>query len=339
MGDITIKDVAREANVSIATVSRVINKNYVVSSDLEMKVISAIEKLNYVPNSIARSLKNDNTHTIGLIVSDISNGFFTTIARAAEDLLMHKGYNLIVCSTDNQQEKEASYLQLLMEKKVDGIILNTTGENTQFISAISKNIPIALCSRKVESPLFKGDFVESDNIPGSYELTSHLLQLGHRRIAVINGQPNVSSSQERLQGFTQAMETVGITVDKSYPYLFNGNFSEVSTGYDGIAKLMQMEEPPTAVIAMNNELAIGVLKYCHTNNVLIPETLSVCAFGGIENMDILYVQPSYVSVVPAGIGRRLAELLIERIEQKNNLPNREIRFTTQLIEGNGVRAI
>src|SRR5690554_6417138 len=114
--DITIKDVAKLANVSIATVSRVVNDNYKVSEELKDRVLSAIYELKYLPNSIARSLKNDHTHTIGLVVSDISNSFFTALARSAEDIFMKKGYNLIVCSTDDSKEKEASYIQLLLEK-------------------------------------------------------------------------------------------------------------------------------------------------------------------------------------------------------------------------------
>lgn len=339
MRNITIKDVAKEAGVSIATVSRVLNGNSFVSTELKAKVNAAISKLNYYPNSIARSLKNESTLTIGLIVSDISNPFFTTIARSVEDIIRPQNYNLIVCSTDNQQDKEYAYLQLLMEKKVDGIILNTTGENCDFIASISHNIPIALCGRKVNSLSFHGDLVDSDNITGSYELTQHMIHMGHKKIGIINGQKKVSSSYERMEGFCKAMLTLGIRADESYPYLFNGDFNRIESGYQGAQFLLNRPDPPTAIVAMNNELVIGALSYCKEHQIRIPEDVSIGCYGEIVNADLLYVQPSYVTLSPWTMGKRLAELIIERIESDKELPNREVRFSTILHVGNGVRQI
>jgi LacI family transcriptional regulator len=339
MRNITIKDVAKEAGVSIATVSRVLNNNYFVSDELKAKVNETIGKLNYYPNSIARSLKNESTLTIGLIVSDISNAFFTTLARSVEDIIRHQNYNLIVCSTDNQKEKEYAYLQLLMEKKVDGIILNTTGENCDFIASISHNIPIALCGRKVNDLSFRGDFVDSDNITGSYELTRHMIKMGHKKIGIINGQQKVSSGHERMEGFCKAMLTIGVTVDESYPYIFNGDFNRIESGYQGAHFLLNQSNPPTAIVIMNNEMAIGTLSYCKEHQVQIPEDVSIGCYGDIVNADLLYVQPSNVTMSPWTIGKRLAELIIERIESDEEVPNREIRFSTQLNIGNGVKKI
>lgn len=339
MGNATIKDVAAEAQVSIATVSRVLNKNYAVSPELEAKVMAAIEKLNYYPNSIARSLKNENTHTIGLIVSDIANEFFTALARSIEDIIAKRGYNLIVCSTDNQQTKEYKYLQLLMEKKVDAIILNTTGLNDEYIAALSQHIPFGLCGRKVNTLSFKGDFVDSDNAAGSYQLTRHLIELGHRKIALINGQPEVSSSAERLEGFCKAMKTIGIEADKGYPYLYFGNFNRKESGFQGAEAMFALPEPPTAIFAANNELLLGVMRYCLEHSISIPRDLSLTGYGCISNADLLYVQPLCTDMSPQVIGTRLAELTMERIEQKNNIPNREIRFSPQLIPGKSVRAL
>lgn len=337
MGNATIKDVAAEAQVSIATVSRVLNKNYVVSPELEAKVMAAIEKLNYYPNSIARSLKNENTHTIGLIVSDIANEFFTALARSIEDIIAKRGYNLIVCSTDNRQDKEYSYLQLLMEKKVDAIILNTTGLNDEYIASLSQKIPFGLCGRKVNALSFKGDFVDSDNVTGSYELTRYLLSLGHRKIALINGQTEVSSSAERLEGFCKAMKEAGIDVEDSYPYLYFGNFNRKESGYQGAEAMFSMANPPSAIFAANNELALGVMRYCLQHGISIPEDLSLTGYGRISNADLLYVQLLCTDMSPQVMGTRLAELTMERIEQKNNILNREIRFSPQLIPGKSVR--
>lgn len=339
MGDITIRDVARDAGVSTATVSRVLNSNYYVSPELSDKVLASIKKLNYYPNSIARSLKNESTHTIGLIVSDIANDFFTSVARSIEDVIKEHNYNLIVCSTDNQQEKEYVYLQLLLEKKVDGIILNTTGMNNAFVSDISQQTPIALCGRRVENSTFRGDFVDSDNPTGSYEITRHLIGLGHTKIGVINGQHYVSSAKERHEGFCRAMQTIGVSIDESYPYLFNGDFNRTQSGLDGAAFLLEQAPPPTSIIAMNNELTIGALRYCKEKGVRIPQDLSVCCYGDITNVDLFYVQPSNVTMNAWSIGARLANMIVERIEHKNQIPNREILFTPQLIIGNSVSRV
>lgn len=339
MGDVTIRDVARDAGVSTATVSRVLNSNYYVSPELSDKVMASIKKLNYYPNSIARSLKNESTHTIGLIVSDISNDFFTIIARSIEDVIKEHNYNLIVCSTDNQQEKEYVYLQLLLEKKVDGIILNTTGMNNAFISDISQQTPIVLCCRRVEDAAFKGDFVDSDNPSGSYDLTRHLIGLGHTRIGVVNGQHYVSSAKERYEGFCRAMQSIGISICQDYPYLFNGDFNRTQSGYEGASFLLEQASPPTAIIAMNNELTIGALRYCKEKEIRIPQDVSICCYGDIINVDLFYVQPSNVTMNSWSIGARIANMIVDRIEHKNQIPNREILFSPQLIIGNSVSRV
>ncbi len=339
MSNVTIKDVARKANVSIATVSRVLNKNYFVSPELEQKVMDAIKQLNYYPNSVARSLKNESTQTIGLIVSDISNSFFTFVNRSVENILKQYNYNLIVCSTDNEKEKELSYLKLLLEKKVDGIILNTTGFNHEFISSISQQIPIVLCGRKINFPSFKGDFADSDNTTGAYQMTQHLIEKGHRRIGVICGQQSISSGIERIEGFRRAMQSIGVSVDDHYPYQFYGNYNCSDSGHEGAQHLLSLDLPPTAVLAMNNELAVGALRYFRTHSIRVPEDISLICYGNILNRDLFYIQPSYIDMDPRIIGTRVGELLIERIEHKNELPNREILFAPVLVEGNSVKSI
>ena len=161
MANPTIKDVAREAGVSIATVSRVLNKKGTVKEASVQSVLQAIERLGYHPNSIARTLKNDSSKTIGLVVTDISNDFFTRMARGIEDVLNDQGYNLFVCSTDGLQQREAQCLSLLREKQVDGIILNASGKNSSLITKMSGQVPFALFSRKIPDPQFRGDFVDN----------------------------------------------------------------------------------------------------------------------------------------------------------------------------------
>lgn len=336
MSNPTIKDVARQAGVSIATVSRVLNNKSTVAPDLAAKVNHAVEQLGYHPNSIARTLKNDSSKTIGFVVSDISNDFFTRMARGVEDVVNQQGYNLFVCSTDSTQQREEQCLSLLREKQVDGLIINTSGKNDELISQLSHHVPIALFGRKISTADFTGDFVDNDNFSGVQELTRHLISLGHRKIGLLSGQMYVSSARERLAGFQSAMREIGVTVDDDYPYLFKGSFNRISSGAEG-AKFLY-ERGATAVISANNLLALGALQFCHNTRIRVPEDLSLCSFGTIANHDLLYIQPTYAEQAPVSMGARLAELIMERIEAKNQLANRELRFSANLVVGNGTGA-
>ncbi len=333
----TIKDVAAAAGVSIATVSRVLNHNPKVNDEMTERVNQAVRKLGYYPNLVARTLKNEGTKTIGFVVSDIANSFFTIMARSVEDVLSRHGYNMIVCSTDDNQQREMQYLSWLREKQADGIIINISGKNNDLITEISTSTPVVLFSRKITDPAFVGDLVDNDNFTGLYDLTAHLINLGHQRIGLINGQPSVSSSQERLAGFTAAMRTIGVAADESYDLLYSGHFNRLTSGASGAQYLY--EKGATAIIAANNLLALGALQFCRQHHVSVPETLSLASFGTIANHELLYVQPTCVEQSPSSMGTRLGQLMIERIEHKNQISNREIRFATTLILGNSTRAL
>lgn len=334
MSDSTIKDVARFAGVSIATVSRVINGNYYVSPDIEKKVREAISELNYFPNSVARSLKNDNTHTIGILVSDISNSYFTSMARALEDVVNEHNYNIIMCSTEDDRDRERSHLRLLAGRKIDGLIINTTGKNDDFITALSANIPVVLVNRRIHNTNFSGDFIDSSNADGAGELTSHLISHGHRKIGVINGDLSVSTGRERFKGFVSAMRKTGITVDEGYPYRFDGQFLEES-GYQGAAQLMGMTDPPTGIVIMNNSMAIGAIKYFKNNGIRVPEDVSIASYGNIENIELMYIQPSIVTLDARAVGNNAGKLILDRIKNRS-VKNREVIFPAVLIVGNSV---
>lgn len=341
MSTVTIKDVASAANVSIATVSRVLNKNYYVSPDLEQKVQAAIRELGYYPNSVARSLKIQSTMAIGFLVSDISNNFFTSVSRAVEDNIRLHNFHLLVCSTDHDKEREREYLQVLLEKKVDGIIINTTGFNDEFISSISEKVPIALLSRRIMTANIIGDLVDSDNVRGSYDLTSYLLSLGHRKIGFVNGPNHVSSAIERYEGFQRAMAKAGVEIEEPYRYYVDSTFS-FDGGYQGARILTERADRPTAVIFANNEMGAGGLRYFNAHHVRVPEDISVACYDRIVNDDLLYIHPTYVTMDPGLIGRTLSDFIVDRIQHKNDLTsiaNREVRFPARLVPGNGTRQL
>lgn len=328
----TIKDVAFEAQVSIATVSRVINKSGTVNPELEKRVLAAIEKLSYSPNNVARSLKTSTTSTVAFLVSNISDPFFITIGRGIEDYIKEYDYTLMVCSVDQSPERELEYLNLLKEKQVDGFIINSTGLNSDAITKISQKIPVVLSNRQIVNTSFIGDFVDNDNVGGISTLTKHLTKIGHTKIGIINGPNYLSTAQERLKGFAGEMKRIGITVDETYPYLYE-NFFTKRSGYEGMKMLLGLEDPPTAIIAMSSEGALGALMYCKDNHVRIPEDISLVCFGNIENQELLYTDLTIATTNLNAIGNKMGELLIERIQSKDALPNREIRFVSALMEG------
>lgn len=335
MESVTIKDIARQAGVSIATVSRVVNKNDYVSEEVEKRVRKVIDELGYVPNNVARSLKIEATLTIGFVVSDIGNMYFTAVAKALEDTIHADRYNLIVCSTEGEKEKELEYLNLLMGKKVDGLVLNTSGKNNEMLADLSHKIPIVLINRKINHINFVGDVVNSNNYDGAYDLASNLLENGHEKIAMINGDLALSTAKERFEGVMAALKEHGISFDQKYYY--EGDFSW-ATGTQGAKYFLELKQPPTAIIAMNNMIAIGMMKYFVNNHIRVPEDISLAVYGNIENSELLFTKPSYVTLNPIFVGKKAGKMLIERIHN-SKMPNREIIFTPKLVIGNSVLKI
>lgn len=334
--NITIKDVAKMAGVSASTVSRALNGNVHVDEKLKDKVLSAVQELGYMPNDVARSLKMQDSSLVAYVVSNTADPFFTSISRGIEDVLFDNGYSLINCSTNFSIEREACFLNMLAKRRVAGIVINTVGNNDKLIAGMSRRFPTVLSNRLIRDHSFVGDFVDFDNISGVMRLTKHLLELGHRRIAFLTGPEFLSTVEERFAGFRMAMLSAGISIDDDYPYVVKSSESYTANdGYKGIAKLMSMRVPPTAVVASNSEMALGVMRYCREHSLSIPDSISLCSFGNLLNHDLMYVDVTHTSMDLFAIGNRMAQLLLDRIASGNAAqPNREIRFDSPLVTGN-----
>ena len=334
MSAMTIKEIAKLAGVSIATVSRVINRTSFVSPAIVEKVESVIHESNFVPNFVARSLRYDNTKMIGIVISDISNSYFNIIAKVSEDVMREKGYSMIVCSTEEDQARELNYLRLLIGRKVDGIILNSTGKNDDFIAEFSRILPIVLINRRVVNSSFLGDFIDSSNQVGAALMVDHLYSKGHRKIGLLNGDLHLSTGRERFEGFVDAMGQHGIIVDDQYPYRYDGHF-HIDGGYRGAERLYELPEPPTAMVIMNNAMGIGALKYFKAKGVKVPEQISLVVYGDIFNSDILYIEPDHVTLSPYVIGKKAADFILERTTAPD-IRNREVIYMPSFVEGNSV---
>ena len=333
----TIRDIARSAGVSIATVSRVLNNTAPVAEEARTRVMEAVRTLDYIPNSAAISLKTNRTHTVGFLISDISSEFLTTVAHAVESVLINNHYHLLLCSTENDPVREKAYLKMLMSKNVDGIIINSTGQNEADIQEISQKCPVVLCNRKVGSS-FTGDLVDTNNFLGSYQLTQQMLQMGHRRIAAVCGPVNqLSNASERFEGFCAAMGEAGIDVLHNYPYLYCGDFCH-QTGSQALDYLMALPQPPTAIICHNVTMSMGFLVQACEKGLRIPEDVSFASYDDIPNAKLMQVRPTAMAFDVKSMGVQTANALLERIKEPT-LPNRTYIFDPVIKHGNSLTTL
>ncbi|MCL4516385.1 MAG: LacI family transcriptional regulator [Firmicutes bacterium] len=310
---LTIRDIAREAGVSTATVSRVLNDLQSVTEETRRKVLETVNRLGYRPNGLARSLSTKRTGTMGLIISDITNPFFPEIARGVEDVLNAYGYNVILCNTDGHAEKEAAYIRLLVEKRVDGIIFASVRTDKSDLSDLDANgIPWVLAGRTL--PGIDRDCVVVDNILGAYQATQHLLQLGHRRIGYVSGPFHVSVNMERLEGFRQA--TSGYGLNASELPIVEADFKQAG-GYAAALRLLGPQSDLTALFVANDLMAIGVLEAAHDLAIQVPEDLAVVGFDDIPLAALHTIQLTTVAQPKYEIGAVAARMLLDKIDRVN----------------------
>jgi DNA-binding LacI/PurR family transcriptional regulator len=306
----TIYDVAREAGVSIATVSKVLNNTGRIGEDTRKKVMKVMNELNYQPSVVASALTGKSTYTIGLLIPDLANPFFAEIARHIEDFSQLNGYSVMMCSTDYDPEKEAKYISLLRQKSVDGIILASRFKNKEVLKdLINHHFPLALIDLNL--PEFPLDSVEIDHFQGGYLVTHHLLSLGHRTIGVIAEESR--SSQERIRGYRQALEEAGLAFEESY--VLTTDFT-VEGSKNGALKLFALKNRPTAILACNDLLAIGVTQALRELGLSIPAEVSVTGFDNTILASATNPPLTTVDQPKLEMGRQVVELLIKNIEGK-----------------------
>jgi len=309
--EITIKDVARQANVSVATVSRVINGLDRVSESTRKRVLKVIEELKYVPNSMAASMIKKQMNMLAVVVPDIQNPFYTAVIQGTVEVAKKEGYFTFLISTNEDEAEESGYFDGFLSKNVDGIVLIGSHKEPEFYRTIKK--PVVLVDRYINNTGLDG--VVIDNFRGAYEATSHLLENGHRRIAIINGPHDFNDGKERYWGYQQAMTESGVQLEPRYHK--QGNWFE-DNGYQSTVELMRLDKPPTAIFAANNLICQGTIKALRDLNIAIGEEISLIGFD--ENDLAQYVQPR-VSVVrrpTREMGTHAAEMLIQKIKQKDN---------------------
>lgn len=325
----TIYDVAEAAGVSIATVSKVINGTGRISDKTRKHVTNIMEALKYQPSMVASALTGKSTFTVGLTLPDLANPFFAEIARAVEDRGHEYGFNVFICSTDNDPDREIKYFSLLTQKRVDGVIVATRTEKDLFLKKlIQQNVPIALITG--EMPTLAVDTVMVDDFLGGYQAGSHLVEQGHRRIAILAEDINTMSNRERIRGCKQAMTAAGIEVDERL--VTSGDFT-VSGGKDAMIRLLDMEEPPTAVFACNDLLAIGAIQGARERGLQLPQQLSVVGFDNTILATIIDPPLTTIAQPIQEIGRQAMDLLVQEIKGEKSMKQRVVLMPELVVRG------
>jgi len=318
-----IKDVAEAAGVSTATVSRVISNGLHVRPEVRERVLLAIEQLGYRPNLVARSLRSQQSSTIGLIVSDIGNPFFSSLSRAVEDTAYEQGFNVVLCNTDENPEKEASYLNLMQDTNVAGVIIAPTRQTTITLT----NADISFPTVKVDRSLPSGDIdvVLLDNVDAAYRLTTHLVEQGYQRIGALCS--DMSTGLERQLGYEKALRARGLAPRAEHVKYVP---PRIEAGYAAALKMLDLAQPPDALFTVNSLLAAGALQAIRERGIAIPDEIGLVTFDEttwaelVQPAITLIVQPTYE------MGRSAAELLLQRIATPAR-PTRQVILKGQLL--------
>ena len=322
----TMKQVAERAGVSISTVSHVINNTRVVSDDVRQRVLAIIEELRYIPSAVARSLKNDKTNTIGVLVPNSSNPYFAELTRWIEDAAFQLGYNIILCNAHGGPDKQTAYLRLLMEKRIDGLVLVASGADAdRELLLRHEAVPIVQLERAL--PGLAADLVAAGQEEGSHAVTRHLIALGHRAIACVAGPADLPRTKERVGGFLRAMEEAGLAVPAGR--IVHAEFTSAG-GHAAMTALLHAAAPPSAVFVASDLMALGALCAAGGAGVRVPAQLSVAGYDDIDAAS--YATPPLTTVAtPKHAMARLAiEQLIERIRGAE-LPLRSTALASTLV--------
>ncbi len=322
-----IKHVAELAQVSIATVSRVINESGYVSPELRERVVAAMRELNYQPNAPARSLRRQETRTVGVLVPQLDHPFFSALSFAIEKTLSANDYYTFICSAEENQEQENRYINMMLRQRVDGVILVPTAYSKEsFEPALEQNIPIVIADRDL--PALRVNRVLADNFQGGYLGTRHLLELGHRRIGIVGSPIHSEPIGRRIRGALQALTDSGIDHDPAL--LITGDQRQFEMGYSGATQMFQQEPPPTAIFALTDVMAIGVIHATSELGLTLPDDLSVVGFDNISLAS--YVIPALTTIAQPiyTMGETAAQILLRHMRNGDE-PIETVKLKTELI--------
>jgi LacI family transcriptional regulator len=323
---VTIKDIAIALGLSTSTVSRALRDSYEISPATKKIVLEYAEQINYRPNPIALSLKEKRSHSIGVIVCEIANSFFSQTINGIESIAYSKGYNVIISQSHESYDREVIDLNYLASRSIDGLLLSVSAETENFShiqSLHDRGFPIVFFDRAVES--INTHKVIVDNNKGAFDATEHLIKSGYHRIANLAGSPHLSITKDRIKGYRKAIETNGLHYEEAYTqYCLHGGmvYEEVEKALDN---MMALTYKPDAIVASTDKLTTNCIRYFKSKNIRVPEDVALIGFSNLDIADLLSPSLSVVRQPAFAMGQIATELLLKMIESKRGVSEFENR--------------
>ena len=332
----TMKDLARETGLGLATISKYFNGGTVREKN-RVLIEAAVKKLRYVPNEVARSLKTQQTRVIGVVIPELSNAFITSIISSMEDILRKHDYAVIVCDCRSDPKREQEAVEFLLHRRVDGLInMATDATGNHLKAALSAGIPVLLVDRLIESLRGKVSAVVIDNAYASHQAVRKLTDLGHSKIGLVLGSPNLYTTNQRLTGYLNALKEAGIT--PSDEYIRYGDYT-MDGGYQAVQDLLRLKKRPTALFVTNFEMTLGTMLALQHAGVRVPEDLSVIGFDKLELFGEIFPDLTLIRQPQLSIGREAANLMLDLLGSHDSVSHRIVTLSTELTEGRSVRAL
>lgn len=326
---VTIKDIAKALGLSTSTISRALRDSHEISAETKQLVLECAEKLNYKPNPIALSLKEKRSRSIGVVVCEIANSFFSQVINGIESIAYDRGYNVIVAQSHESYEREVVDLQFLSSRSVDGLIISLATETTDLshIKALhDRGMPIVLFDRVNDE--INTHKVIVDNYRGAYDATEHLINNGYKRIAALAGSEFLSITAERLAGYHDALKAYGLQYSKEYvQHCFYGGmvFSEVE---EGVNKLLTLKQKPDAIITTSDKLTTGCLRTLKRRGIVIPDEMGLIGFSNYDIAELVDPPLTVIRQPAEEMGKAATELLLQLVESKRPVREFEKRVLT-----------
>jgi len=333
MKKITLADVAKSLNVSKTLISLVLNgkgDDKGINKDTQQRVLDKVKELNYKPNQFARGLRMGKSNTFGLIVADISNSFYAKMCRSIEDHANKHGYNLIICSSDEDSEKESKLIQMLIDRQVDGLIISTTQKNNTDISLLKKNkFPFVLIDRHV--PKVDSNYVIVDNKQGAKNVVEHLIKLGNKKIGHLTISPShLSTIKDRTLGYKEALKENGIRVDNTLIKEISFDSIKVDVRRE-LKELLSAPQSISSLFVANNNIAVACLECFQEMNIRVPQDVALVSFDDIDAFKICYPPITAIAQPIKEMGKEAINILIHNIKNEaNEIPFQQVSLQTKL---------
>ncbi len=324
---VTIKDIAGKAGVTPVTVSRALNDKPDISSATKENILKIADDLGYVPNYLAKSLVTRETKTVGILIPNTVDPFYAEVVQGINDLARERGYSIILCNTHNDADEELKFIRHLREKRADGMLIYPVQEDNRYIEELKKNpIPFVFLNR--HSDELQSDYVINDNIVGAFSAVNHLIEKGHKNIIYICSKPSASSAQERIEGCKKAIEKNNLPSDSIRIILCK---ESIESCYNLVKKIIRKDKDRKALFVWDDKMAVGAIKAILEEGLKIPEDIALVGYDDIEISEYLYPPLTTVRQPTYQIGKKAAQILLEKLESKDKVKTKHIVLKPKLI--------